>query len=116
MAIKKNFIIICLLVVGSVSAVMASTPKIQTWKTENGASVYFVPSLDIPMVDVRIVFDAGSARDTVKGEGLPGTAIMTNGLLSEGAAGDSAQVLAEKFENVGAVFSNGSLKKYFNPA
>lgn len=108
--IKKSFIVICLLVASSLSTAIASSPEIQTWQTKNGAKVYFVPSNDIPMVDVRIVFDAGGARDTTKGKGLPGTALMTNGLLSEGAAGDSAQIIAEKFENVGAVFSNGSLK------
>ena len=41
-----------------------ASPEIQHWKTQNGAAVYFVPSNDLPMVDVRIVFDAGSARDT----------------------------------------------------
>jgi len=91
-----------LVVTPSVSA----SPNIQHWETSKGARVYFVPSNDIPMVDLRIVFDAGSARD----EKLAGTAVMTNGLLAEGAAGDSAQVLAEKFEAVGAQFGNGSLK------
>ena len=85
---------------------VSASPEIQRWETSKGAKVYFVPSNDIPMVDLRIVFDAGSARD----EKIPGTAVMTNGLLAEGAAGDSAQVLAEKFEAVGAQFGNGSLK------
>jgi len=83
-----------------------ASPDIQHWETSKGARVYFVPSRDIPMVDIRIVFDAGSARD----EKIPGTAVMANGLLAEGAAGESAQVLAEKFEAVGAQFGNGSLK------
>ncbi|VAW63902.1 FIG015287: Zinc protease [hydrothermal vent metagenome] len=90
-------------------SVLAS-PEIQFWETSKGAKVYFVPSNDIPMVDVRIVFDAGSARDQTAEGGLAGTALMTNGLLSEGAAGDDAQALAEKFEAVGAQFGNGSLK------
>ncbi len=98
----KILILTGLLVINSVSA----SPEIQHWQTANGAQVYFVPSNDIPMVDVRIVFDAGSARDNK----IPGTAIMTNGLLAEAAAGDDAQTLAEKFEAVGANFSNGALK------
>ena len=106
MAIKKIIIIACVLFVNSVFA----SPDIEHWKTANGAKVYFVPSNDIPMVDVRIVFDAGSARDIEIGKNLSGTALMTNGLLSEGAAGDDAQVLAEKFEAVGAAFGNGALK------
>ncbi len=87
------------------SSIVQATPDIQHWTTSNGARVYFVPSMDIPMLDVRVVFDAGSARDDIAG-----TALMTNGMLSEGAFGDSAQVLAEKFEAVGAVFDNGALK------
>ena len=99
---KQLFVALSLIVSASVTA----SPEIQYWETSNGAKVYFVPSTDIPMVDVRVVFDAGSARDN----GLPGTAIMTNGMLAEGAASDDSQVLAEKFEAVGAVFGNGALK------
>lgn len=83
-----------------------AVPEIQHWKTDNGARVYFLPVMDLPMVDVNIVFDAGSARDA----GKAGMALLTNGMLSEGAAGKSAQTLAENFENVGAKFGNGSLK------
>jgi zinc protease len=75
-----------------------ATPDIQTWQTENGAKVLFVPANEIPMLDVRIVFDAGSARDA----GVGGLAVLTNGLLSEGAAGMTAQQIAEAFESVGA--------------
>ena len=107
MVLKKSLVTLCLLFV---QGIVTASPDIQHWQTENGAEVYFVPSNDIPMVDVRIVFDAGSARDSEVGKDLSGTAIMTNGLLSEGAAGDDAQVLAEKFEAVGASFGNGSLK------
>jgi len=107
--VKNMFIKTVQLIIASLMFTMSSvsaSPEIQHWKTANGAKVYFVPSNDIPMVDLRVVFDAGSARDAA----LPGTAIMTNGLLAEGAGGKSAQVLAENFEAVGAVFSNGSLK------
>jgi zinc protease len=75
-----------------------ATPQIQTWQTDNGAKVLFVPATEIPMLDVRIVFDAGSARD----HGLSGLAVLTNGLLSEGAAGKNSQQIAEAFESVGA--------------
>lgn len=75
-----------------------ATPQIQSWQTENGARVLFVPATEIPMLDVRIVFDAGSARD----DGISGLAVLTNGLLSEGAAGKTSQQVAEAFESVGA--------------
>ena len=75
-----------------------ATPQIQTWQTVNGVKVLFVPATEIPMLDVRIVFDAGSARDA----GLSGLSVLTNGLLSEGAAGKNSQQIAEAFESVGA--------------
>lgn len=76
----------------------SATPRIQHWQTANGARVLFVSATEIPMLDVRIVFDAGSARD----DGRSGLAVLTNGLLAEGAAGKSAKQVAEAFESVGA--------------
>jgi zinc protease len=90
--------IISLLSMMLVSVAVYATPQIQTWQTENGAKVLFVPIKEIPMLDVRIVFDAGSARDA----DLSGLALLTNGLLSEGAAGKTSQQIAEAFESVGA--------------
>jgi len=84
------------------SVAVNATPQIQTWQTENGAKVLFVPAKEIPMLDVRIVFDAGSARDA----GISGLAVLTNGLLAEGAAGKSSQQIAEAFESVGAQIEN----------
>ena len=81
-------------------------PDIERWQTENGAEVMYVHANGLPMVDIRVVFDAGSARD---GE-LSGLAALTNGLLAEGAGGQSAQILAERFESVGAQFENDSLR------
>ncbi len=77
-------------------------PTIQHWQTDNGARVYFVPAPDLPMVDVEVTFDAGSARDGDK----PGLSELTNGLLNEGAGGHSADQIAEHFDSLGAEFSN----------
>ncbi len=77
-------------------------PTIQHWETNNGAQVYYVPAPDLPMVDIQVVFDAGSARDGNKS----GLATLTNGLLNEGAGGHSADQIAEHFDNLGAEISN----------
>ncbi len=79
-------------------------PKIEHWQTHNGARVYFVTSPELPMLDVQVVFDAGSARD---GQ-YPGLAMMTNAMLNEGAAGLTTDQIASGFENVGARFGNDS--------
>lgn len=78
-------------------------PQIEHWQTSNGVPVYFVQARDLPMVDLRLTFDAGSARDNNKS----GSALLTNGLLAEGAGGQSSQQLAERFDTVGAAFGNG---------
>ncbi len=76
------------------------TKKIQHWTTNNGARVYFVPAPEIPMLDVSITFDGGSARD---GE-QAGLALLTNGLLDDGAGTLSTDQIAQRFEGVGAQF------------
>lgn len=83
-----------------------ASPRILQWHTDKGTPVYFVESNQLPIVDVRIIFDAGSARDNTNA----GLAVLTNALLAEGAADKTAQQIAEQFEDVGAQFSNGALR------
>jgi zinc protease len=75
--------------------------QLQSWQTDNGASVVFVPAPELPMVDIRVVFDAGSARD---GE-LPGLANLTAGMLDEGAGDWDTEQIAERFDSIGANYS-----------
>ena len=74
--------------------------SIQTWETDNGARVLFVSTKQLPMLDVRVVFDAGSARDGQK----PGLARLTNLLLVHGAGEWDTDTIAERFEDVGATY------------
>ena len=85
------------------SSVLAA-PQIQQWKTANGARVLFVHAPEIPMVDAQVVFDAGSARDLAK----PGIALLTNGLLNEGAGDKNADAIAEQFATLGARQGNSA--------
>jgi zinc protease len=82
----------------------AATPNIETWRTESGAEVLYAPAPDLPMVDIRIAFDAGSARDGDK----PGLATMTANMLTEGAGGLDADSIAERIEAVGAELGTGA--------
>jgi zinc protease len=83
-----------------------AVPKIQTWTSDAGAKVMFVPADSLPMVDVRVVFDAGGARD---GD-LPGLAAFTNALLTEGAGELDAAAFAENIESRGIQIGSDSLR------
>lgn len=76
---------------------------IQHWQTERGTRVYFVQTTSLPMVDIRVAFDAGSARD---GDQF-GLAALTSAMLDTGAGDWNADEIASRFESVGAVFSTG---------
>lgn len=76
--------------------------NIISWQTKNGARVLYVNAPQIPMVDVRVSFDAGSARDGDK----PGLANLTNSLLSEGAGKWNTNQINERFDDVGTQFAN----------
>ncbi len=79
-------------------------PKIETWHTSNGAKVLFVASTELPIVDLRIAFDAGAAKDGHQ----PGLALLSNGLMTEGTGDLGPSDIAKHFENLGARFSNSS--------
>ena len=74
-----------------VSFDLLATPQIQTWKTTQKIPVLFVAVPDLNILDVRIAFRAGSARD----EGKAGLASLTADLLDQGAAELDANAIAE---------------------
>ena len=87
--------------ISSVVSIEASAiAPIQHWQTSQGGQVYFVASPGLPMVDMRMVFDAGSARDG-KHHGI---ASLTASLLETGAGQWNADQLAQRFDDVGAKF------------
>lgn len=94
------------LIVTLLSSTTAAGPTIQSWETKNGARVYFAQAKELPMVDVRVVFDAGSARDNA----AFGLSTLTNVTLDEGAGGLSANQISERFEDKGAQFGSGALR------
>lgn len=82
----------------------AAELDIQTWQTANGARVYFVPAPEIPMLDVRVVFAAGSARDGR----AAGLANLTNALLKEGAGARDADAFSTALGATGAIMQTGA--------
>lgn len=86
------------------SNLATAVPTIQNWRTTNGVSVYFIPAPELPMIDVQILFNAGSVRDGAQ----PGLAQLTNALLEEGAGDWSADTIADRLDRVGARLSISS--------
>jgi zinc protease len=80
-----------------------SAAKIEHWNTTQGSPVFFVQTKGLPMVDIQVVFDAGSARD----KSQHGIASLTSALLDTGAGEWSADEIAQRFESVGAQFGAG---------
>ncbi len=95
----RTLLSVCFAVLGLIaSSAATANPKIQHWTTANGTRVYFVPSPELPIVDIRVVFDAGSARDGAHS----GLAQLTNGLLDQGAGKLDADQIAERLDGIGA--------------
>lgn len=86
-----------------ISQSVFSAAKIEHWQTVQGSPVYFVKTKGLPMLDVRVIFDAGSARDGDQ----QGIASLTSGLLDTGAGNLTADDIAQQFESVGAQFGAG---------
>lgn len=79
---------------------------VQQWQTAEGLRVLFWPNDQIPLLETRLVFDAGAARD---GD-MSGLASAVSSLMDEGTTLRSAQAVAEGFERVGAEFSASSYR------
>lgn len=91
----------------------APTPRrsiaIQHWQTSNGAKVLFVHAAELPMLDIRLVFDAGSARDGDKF----GLASIVSRMLDEGTPTRTTDQIAATFENLGVSFNAGAYRDMF---
>ncbi len=107
MSAIKNVAIALLL--GLAGAAQAGIP-IQHWTQPSGAGVWLVESPTVPMVDVRLDFDAGGRRDPA---GQPGLASVSAALMGKGVratAGEAAldeNALGEAWADLGASFGGG---------
>ena len=86
-------------------------PKIVHSKLSNGIALDYVQRTSIPLTQIALSFDAGSAADGPSARGL---AAMTMDLLDEGTASLSSQQVAETKERLGAdvTTSNGVDRSY----
>ncbi len=80
------------------AAVSGASAAVETWHTPNGVPVYYAAAAEIPMIDVQVIFAAGSAHDGV----LPGLAHFTAGLLKEGTGELSTDAFLTQLGATGA--------------
>ena len=86
------------------SSAAVAAARIEQWATSQGAKVFYVQTQGLPLVDIQVTFDAGSARD---GE-QHGIAALTADLLKSGAGQWNADQIAQRFEAVGAQFNTSA--------
>ena len=86
------------------SLILYANININFWKTENGVRVYFVESHELPIVDIKINFDAGSARDPKEQYGV---ANLTNYLMLLGAGDLDENQISNRFSDIGATLGGG---------
>lgn len=80
--------------------------KIESWYTDNGAKVMYVEAKQLPMLDIEMTFDAGSARDGK----VWGLASMTSGLLGTTTSKLNEEQVSETFNAIGAQIGSGVTK------
>jgi zinc protease len=101
--INKIFFILFLTIGITMTTSAKPVLNIQHWTTSNGVQVLFVATHELPMLDIRINFSAGSAQDNE----LFGIAAATNGMLKEGTKKLTADQIATKLDEVGAIYADG---------
>lgn len=73
----------------------------------------FVESPTLPIIDIQLTFNAGSARDSEIGTNLYGLSNMAAQLMDEGTTNYTAQEIISTFESVGAKFSVAAYRDMF---
>ena len=122
---KKFYKFSFLIIIMTISNITNADIPVSQYITKNGVKVLFFKSDNIPMIDIKITFDAGADKD----KNLHGLSMLTHNLLDEGTSNMDSEDIASVFESTGAIFntsvnkdkSSVSLrslteKKYFDPS
>ncbi len=80
-------------------------PEAQTAQLDNGLKIAVIERTSAPLVEMRLVIDAGSASDIIA---RPGTAELALNLLDEGAGDRSSLEIAEHLDSLGAELGTNS--------
>lgn len=94
-------------------AMTGHLPAVQDWHTRGGLRTLFVAASQLPMVDIRLTFDAGSARDASMGTDRSGLASLVASMLDEGTSTQDTDAIASHFEALGAQYSASAYRDMF---
>ena len=97
---SRFFLLIFMVCLVAYAGSVQANFEIKHWTTNKGVQVYHVHQSELPMVDIELIFDAGSARD---GEHY-GLARLVTELLAYGADGMSADQITTAFDSIGAQY------------
>jgi zinc protease len=81
------------------NSIAQAKPVIERWTTQTGVPVYFVHRPELPIVDIDLLFRAGSAYGS-----HPDVAALTAMLLDQGTSSLTAEQIAERLESVAAQY------------
>ena len=90
-----------------------SIPKFQHFTTNNGVPVIFFQTNQLPIVDVDLRFNAGSARDESIRKDSFGLASMVADLLTKGTKQLDETAFAEATEQLGIELGSAAYKDQF---
>jgi len=80
-------------------------PGREQFTLANGLKVILAQRTSVPVVELRMLFNAGFAADQF---GLPGTANLAMGMLDEGTASRTSLEISAELERLGATMTSGS--------
>ncbi len=92
-------------VVAIITPSISFAVDIQAWHLDNGAKVLFVERHEVPIVDVNVLFDAGSRRDSADKIGVAG---FTAGLMDTGAGQLDEEAIKLQISNLAVDISSSS--------
>ena len=90
-----------------------TVPTIQQFKTKSGVPVRFVQTTTLPIVDIDLRFNAGSARDgSIQADGF-GIASMTATMLTQGSKSLDENKFTQAVETLGINLDSSAYKDMF---
>lgn len=90
-----------------------TVPTIQQFKTKAGVPVRFVQTTALPIVDIDLRFNAGSARDSSISKDVFGIANMTATMLTQGSKKLDENEFTRSVETLGVDLNSSAYKDMF---